>query len=239
MSESRHLSSSAFTSYWSYAIVQPRGSSPWSHKSTGLRISRGVREHMPVWLSYISVFCTVAGVSIVVVYRWLRTHSVVFSVHDPAKPVSGGRLSYPDVQRGLGLLLDDARQFKPDLIMGINRGGAIVGSCLAKQMNIPWVYLLSVNCDNPGPTRVVENRADRSPLRGKVLLVDDALRKGEHMREATEYLRRKYPGIEIRRMVLLKMTIPHLGAEQQTFRNVTVEKAAFETHDASVLLPWD
>jgi hypoxanthine phosphoribosyltransferase len=148
-------------------------------------------------------------------------------------------LSYADVQRGIGLLVADARQFGPDIILGINRGGAIVGGCIAKGLGLPWVYLLHVDCDRDLGGRVMENRLSESPLEGRVLLVDDAMRKGEHMREASEYILKKYSGVVLRRSVLLKMAVPHLGAERKTFRNESVDKAAFETENASLVLPWD
>jgi hypothetical protein len=103
-----------------------------------------------------------------------------FSALDGSILIDGGRLTYLDVQAGLAALIEDARMFAPDCVVGINRGGAIVGGCIAKQLGIGKLSLLSVNCDLK-PV-VTEHRSARLPLTGRILLVDDALRKGEHMR---------------------------------------------------------
>ena len=74
---------------------------------------------------------------------------------------------------------------------------------------------------------------------GKVYLVDDAQRKGEHMREAVQYIRSHYPQVEIRRAVLLQMDVPHTGPELVTFKATPCDFQGFSTSSARVLLPWD
>ncbi len=158
--------------------------------------------------------------------------------HDPTKPVREN-LSHQDVHKGLLILVEDAKAFQPDFIYGINRGGAIVGGYIAKMLDIPGIYLLTVNSDLPSDQRVIEHRDDGLQIHGRVLLVDDAKRKGEHMREAVDYLSRQYSGITLRRQVLLEMSVPHYGPERTKFRSIPVERTAFFTNDISVRLPWD
>jgi hypoxanthine phosphoribosyltransferase len=136
--------------------------------------------------------------------------------------------------------LKDARTFRPSTIFGINRGGAIVGGIIAKGLPLPGLTLLMVNADLPQGLRVVEHRSSTEPLHGRALLVDDAKYKGEHMREATDYLLGTYPGLTLRRSILLEVHASrHRGPEQLTFQNVPVEKAAFYSRDVDVFLPWD
>ena len=194
-----------------------------------------------------TVITVAASVSVVLaaigsVWHWLKHHAVVV-VRQPSKEtvVEKGPLNYLDVQSGLGRLLKDARDFDPTHIFGINRGGAIVGGMLAKRLGLSHINLLYVNCDYEAGFRVQEQAlGDRlSPRR--ILLVDDAKRKGEHMREAHSYLQNTYPAAEIReRSVLLELDpLPHEGPEPVSFHTPCVERAGFTTQDHTVLLPWD
>lgn len=150
------------------------------------------------------------------------------------EPLVSRDLTYEDVPAGIDALLRDAVAFAPDSLVGINRGGAIVGGFLAKRLQLPYVEALHVNCDRD-PAVV---RAPLEPLGERVLLVDDACRKGEHMRAAYDYLRAQ-PGVTtVRRAVMLHNRTTHLGPEQQAFRG-DIDVAAFVSDDAYVRLPWD
>ncbi len=76
-------------------------------------------------------------------------------------------------------------------------------------------------------------------LTGKVYLVDDAQRKGEHMRESVKYIRSNYPNVEIRTAVVLQMDVPHTGPEVVTFKASPCDFRGFFTSNARVALPWD
>jgi hypoxanthine phosphoribosyltransferase len=193
---------------------------------------------METLLVYISAILAILGVSGLTVYQWARRHTFFVRLHNMDRAVED-TLTFEDVRRGLDVLAADAAKFKPDHIFGINRGGAIVGGYLAKQLHLSQVNLLSVNCDLPPERRVVDNRKGLSAIDGNVLLVDDVHRKGEHMREASQYLQSRYPSIRLRRMVLLNMDVVHEGPEATTFRDTPVERHAFLTYDTRVLLPWE
>lgn len=172
-------------------------------------------------------------------YQLFWAKVTFYRIHDPSKPVSDRTLSYADVEKGLEILVKAARTFKPDVILGINRGGAIVGGCIAKKLGIPAVHVININCDAEDDARVNDSHVPPLDDVTNVLLVDDAMRKGEHMREAKRYLEKKPLDLNIHRAVLLKMTVPHHGPERESFSNVSVETEAFVTEDAKVLLPWD
>lgn len=186
----------------------------------------------------ISGLCTIA-VSCTAIYAWLRGHALVIRVHDPAKPVKKNDLSILDVYRAMQRLVADARTYAPDHIVAINRGGAIVGGWLAKRLSLQAPIIYVVNSDEPPGKRVTPQSARPAGLSGKIYLVDDAQRKGEHMREATNYLRLKNADTQVRRAVLLQMTVPHTGPESVTFRATQCDFAGFVTSDATVVLPWD
>jgi hypoxanthine phosphoribosyltransferase len=155
------------------------------------------------------------------------------------KDVQGSNLSIVDVQRAMQRMVKDARDYQPDYVVGINRGGAIVGGWLAKQLGCGGPVIVIVNSDEPPEKRVIPQSSRDSALSGKIYLVDDAQRKGEHMREATNYLRTKHPNAQIRRAVLLQMSVPHTGPEAIAFRGTRSEFNGFTTRDANVTLPWD
>lgn len=192
------------------------------------------------WIEIIgAIVAIVMGVAAFLKYLrpWLRRHIIRVDLQDPRKPVTKERLSWGDVSKGItNILLPYAKSFKPDVIFGINRGGAIVGGIIAKKLNIPQVFILDINFDRP--TILIEQRQDRALLGSRILLVDDALRTGAHMRAAGEYLRNQYKNIELRRMVILCLMIEEIGPERVP-RIPSVECYAFFTHDGRVKLPWD
>jgi hypoxanthine phosphoribosyltransferase len=189
-------------------------------------------------IGVISSLCTIA-VTFAGVYAWVRTHALIIRIHDHNKAIQGSNLSIVDVQRAMQRMVEDARQYQPDCIVGINRGGAIVGGWLAKQLGAKVPVIVIANSDEPPGKRVIPQFSQDAALSGKIYLVDDAQRKGEHMREASDYLTAKYPNIQVRRAVLLQMSIPHPGFEAKAFRATRSEFNGFFTHDANVVLPWD
>jgi len=193
------------------------------------------------WIGIIAGIITIIGTALSLLKRflwpWLKRHVAWVDLQDHNKPVTKERLSWQDVFEGIiKALLPDAQNFKPDVIFGINRGGAIVGGIIAKKLNIPQVFILDINFDRP--TIVIEHRQNQVLPGSRVLLVDDALRTGRHMKAATEYLRDRYRNIEIRRMVILHLKMEYVGPERGP-RIPSVERYAFFTFDGRVKLPWD
>jgi hypoxanthine phosphoribosyltransferase/class 3 adenylate cyclase len=172
------------------------------------------------------------------ILRRLEVSKHYSGLQDPSKPVTKKILTYEDVSQGIDILTYAAARFRPDHIYGINRGGAIVGGMIAKRLGIPIVFILQVF---PGKTKEVVNcgLSLRQLTGKKVLLVDDALRRGKHMRPATNYLRQVLKQKEIMRMVLLKETIanPQRDSEKETSMS-DIEKYVYFT-DREVFLPWD
>jgi hypoxanthine phosphoribosyltransferase len=189
-------------------------------------------------IGFIAAVCTIAAAA-GGVFAWLRGHALIVRVHDPQKNIERDNLSVIDVARAMKRMAEDANRYKPDHIVGINRGGAIVGGWLAKQLQMEVPILLVVNSDEPQGRRVAPRLGRNGQLAGRIYLVDDAQRKGEHMREAFAYLSSKHPGVEIRRAILLQMDVPHQGPEAVAFRATPSEFVGYSTTNGSVVLPWD
>jgi hypothetical protein len=189
-------------------------------------------------IGVISGLCTIA-VALLGIYAWIRSHALIVRIHDPAKPVESGDLSILDILRAMQRIADDARRYNAEQIVAINRGGAIVGGWLAKRLGLEAPIIFVVNSDEPPERRVIPQMNSQVQLAGKVYLVDDAQRKGEHMREAVQYIRSHYPQVEIRRAVLLQMDVPHTGPEIVAFKANPCDFKGFFTSSAKVALPWD
>jgi hypoxanthine phosphoribosyltransferase len=193
---------------------------------------------LPALIGFIAAVCTIAATA-GGGYTWLRGHALIVKVHDPQKNIERDSLSVIDVERAMKRMTEDAERYKPDHIVGINRGGAIVGGWLAKQLQMEAPILLIVNSDPPPARRVTVRLGRNGQLTGKIYLVDDAQRKGEHMREAVDYLTSKNSGVAIRRAVILQMDVTHQGPENVAFRAPRSEFVGFLTTDGSIALPWD
>ena len=183
-------------------------------------------------------------------------------IKQPEPLMRNETLSYADIEQGLAVLVNYAREYGPNFIFGINRGGAIVGGMLLKQLDdgdkrknlVPNIILLHVNKDTWPP--VIEQRHDAAaplkyphPLkmedlsntrtRAKALLVDDIGKTGSHMTLAYEYLKEYHPCLEVKRVVMLRTDIHARGPYSQDKLNPYYDIFAFFTNNNAVLLPWD
>lgn len=132
---------------------------------------------------------------------------------------------YYDLELGMPHLIDRVNRFQPELIIGIARGGAIVGGILAKHLD-KYVYVIDVRDDEP--IRGATDLAQRA--RGKrVLLVDDRYDSGKTMKEAYDYL--KSHASDIRTAVFAFVIYP--GREDGP------DICAYEVNSAGIPLPWE
>jgi hypoxanthine phosphoribosyltransferase len=159
-------------------------------------------------------------------------------VQDPSKPVTKTNLSYADMVYAINLLADDAKGFAPDMIIGINTGGMVTASLVAKRSNLRQkAYTLFASVGQDGGPNYVANWPDSFPVPKRILLVNDARRQGTHLRMALDYLKQRYPPphSEIRTQVILK------ERGYQPFDQVPVDPDVFAywTEKHNVSLPWD
>lgn len=97
----------------------------------------------------------------------------------------------------------------PDLIVGINRGGSIVGGLLAKFYNlcrvIPIIILWRTDEDGSRdfyvaipPLRESDYPDDEAETVQRILVADEAFRSGNHIRLARKAIRQIFPHADIR-----------------------------------------
>lgn len=81
-----------------------------------------------------------------------------------------------------------------NLIVGVSRGGLILGAMLSDQLSLP-LAIISANSYNFGELSKAKRKikiseiATTSPLEGSLLLVDDLVDSGETLYEIESYLR--------------------------------------------------
>lgn len=102
---------------------------------------------------------------------------------DPDAPVTAWSLSYTDVSFAVRDLAEKAQVFQPDVIIGIDRGGAIVAGLLGKYLSRRQpiercIVPLSLVCWRQGRAGMFVQASKEQIQDKKVLLVDDASRSG-------------------------------------------------------------
>lgn len=158
----------------------------------------------------------------------------VFRPLDPSKPVDRDALRYTDVSNGVDLLADKLRPKSPDVVLAVDRGGAIVGGLLAKALNLPIRSLSRVDQENrfqyDFPASDIDDRT--------VLLVDDASRTGHSLREACRYVDGNFSPDDVIVVVLIVTATEWRGHDAPSPLQL-VDYHAYSTRRTDVALPWD
>ena len=113
---------------------------------------------------------------------------------------------------------------KPDMIIGIVRGGLVPSRILAKLLNVKDMYALTVKKE--GSERHVKSRIDEN-LSGKtVLLVEDALESGKSLVIAKQYV--ESLGATVKTAALYSLPISEITPDY-----------CLSVKDEVPLFPWD
>jgi len=155
-------------------------------------------------------------------------------------------LTLADVEYAIDYLDNKLREggFIPDIIIGIDRGGAIVAGWLGKKLRLPsihislsdkWTVSSAIGSLDEGikdPTK----RNERYKTIQKVLVTDDASRTGVTLKRAVEYLDQLSPlkGADIKTAVILNEECK-VGAAPKTPPDFYV----YQTESTKITLPWD
>lgn len=181
-------------------------------------------------------------------------------LHDPKLPVDKLRLTWQEVDRGIGILVECAKKFRPKYIFGIDRGGNIVGGMIAKQLGQHFVHTLDVDIDRPKDRQVIpytckiEGGDGILPLgeglvcvesdpktldiqsgQARIMLVDDGYYSGTHMIAASEYLRRVHGNIVLHHAVLFELK--HVDGREHG--KSIIDCSAYYSYKYRVRFPWD
>ncbi|MCZ6653619.1 MAG: phosphoribosyltransferase family protein [Planctomycetota bacterium] len=172
----------------------------------------------------IAAILTIMG-SLFALSRWTRgTWIKLFTAKSHDQLVTSA-FTDADVHAGVAVIVAYARGFAPDLIVGINRGGAVIGGILGKHLD-KLVYVVEVRTR---PDNVTFHFSDELLQGNKVLLVDDRLSSGHHMNLAYQRLLGSVP--ELRTEVFAWVQQPGL--------QIAPDSWGYKAESSTLALPWE
>ena len=150
-------------------------------------------------------------------------------------------LSYVDVEYAINELIRDikSRNFLPDIIMGIDRGGAIVGGMIAKSLKRPlttissspdWTISDTMSSLDDGVKHLGKQRTEVDNNK-KILLIDDTCRTGDTLNSAYKMVKEKC-NFELKHATILNEV-------RMRQKPIIPDFFVYETIRADILMPWD
>lgn len=191
------------------------------------------------WLGIAAAFIAIVGFAFAA-SKWSRPvlsrlRLLAETSLDPLKPVEKPRLSYLDVQKGIDILVEKFGQATPDVILCIDRGGAIVGGIIAKRLRVPICLIPRCGKD----LRSFDFGCLQQELEGqRILVVDDACRAGATLERVMKTTRDMLPKKTIKVAVLIATRVTYSAHKQETGLSL-VDYFAYFTSKTDVWLPWD
>ncbi|MBI4454300.1 MAG: phosphoribosyltransferase [Acidobacteria bacterium] len=188
------------------------------------------------WFTVISGILAIGGVTIALgknyLIPYLRKH--INKPLDPLRPVTRNTLDYKDIPSAVALLAEKISSKRPDIVLGIDRGGAVVGGILAKYFRIPIRLLYRIESEEG-----FYSDLDASDVNGKVVvLVDDASRTGRSIEKAAKYVKSRLSPQSLVVAVLLLTKIDYRGHKEITPSEL-VDQFSYFTTRTDIKLPWD
>ena len=108
--------------------------------------------------------------------------------------------SYDLFVKDTQLLVDKCRDFEPEILLAVARGGLTLAHLMSQAMDMRNLYTLNsihYEGDLKLDTFNIFNITDVSHAK-KVLIVDDIVDSGETIREILKVLNKKFPNVEFR-----------------------------------------
>lgn len=150
------------------------------------------------------------------------------------------RYEWADVGRLLDSVVAQLGTWRPDVVVGINRDGPILGGFVAKRLGLARVSPIEVLYDPDVDDYVVTRAPDPEPAE-RLLLVDDSYRRGDHSRAAKACLRQRFAGAEIRLAVLVEFPQPNPAPDSTAAGRAPggPDIAGERNRFPEFTLPWD
>jgi len=156
----------------------------------------------------------------------------------PEESVTKEALTYTDITHAVSSLAETIRTPIPDLLVGVDRGGAVVAGLLAKKLrhirpNLPIAVMHRHYAG--GEDYHFEAPSD---VQGKrVCVVDDAFRTGESMVKARECLEKGGANVVATAvLVMVSDAKAHAGFVAKVIEGV---RSVYHTSNSKIGLPWD
>jgi xanthine phosphoribosyltransferase len=108
--------------------------------------------------------------------------------------------SYEEFKKDTQKLVNSCREYEPDILLAVARGGLTLSHLMAQAMNMRNLYALN-SIHYEGELKLdtfnIFNIPDVSHAR-RVLVVDDIVDSGETMEEILRVLKEKFPNVEFK-----------------------------------------
>ena len=168
----------------------------------------------------LTIIGTAFGVS-----RWLKNKRPFYYLAKSRDKVVKSPFSYHDVHGGISFLVERARAYDPDTIVGINRGGAIVGGILGKHL-IEFVRIIEVKRDSEEP---IFCGFDEDLANKKVLLIDDRVTQGKNLSKAYDYIAKRAADVRCMVFAFVETETPKRSPNDYAYKVISRE----------IPLPWE
>jgi len=149
------------------------------------------------------------------------------SLAHPSEVQSDGVLPESSALIGLVKLEANAQAVRPDIIVGINRGGWLLSAYLAHRLEIERSSILRY--DSAKNKIVDANSTIKGFSHMAILLVDDISRSGRSMEKGLKDVQALFPNSQIKTSVLVTCNAERTG---------TIDFAAYYTKEPDIQLPW-
>ncbi len=107
---------------------------------------------------------------------------------------------YDEFKKDTQILVDKCRDYEPDILLGVARGGLTLSHLMAQAMNMRNLYTLN-SIHYEGELKLdsfnIFNIPDMSHAK-RVLIIDDIVDSGESMQEIFKVLHEKFPNTEFK-----------------------------------------
>jgi hypoxanthine phosphoribosyltransferase len=176
---------------------------------------------------------TGADVFPVVKGRNVETGTAKYTIGDK---IAEENVPWPDVLVGLEYLTTQAERFRPHLILGILRGGVIVGGFISRRLQKEGDVRNFRTFWRDRESKLRVNFDDivlpSEPLR--ILVVDDTIGTGQHMIPALQETRKRFAAADVKTMVLVQLKYRRVTGEAHY-----ADYRAFDSDNILLKLPWD
>ena len=113
--------------------------------------------------------------------------------------------SYELFKNDTQILVDKCRDFEPEILLAVARGGLTLSHLMAQALDMRNLYTLN-SIHYEGELKLdtfnIFNIPDLSHAK-KVLIIDDIVDSGETMREILKVLKEKFPNVQFRLVTVL------------------------------------
>ena len=135
-----------------------------------------------------------------------------------------------ELRTGMRKLKEYCNDIKPDYVIGLNRGGVMIGAFLALSMEVPSEKFL--RCCVIDKNNVTADFGSEK-LSGKVVIIDDIARSGTTLDSATDHLVKLYPDV-----IFYPATIFSVVDENGEALSKSLAFSVFSTKNEKLTLPW-